>query len=65
MNANRALGLIAALLVTSVQALVLATDTTGPDQAVERSIRTVPAPDAGSVAEARPAHNESHAPTGG
>jgi hypothetical protein len=65
MNANRALGLIAALLVTSAQALVMATDTTGPAQPVEHSTRQDSALDTGSVAEAAPRRSDSRAPTGG
>jgi hypothetical protein len=65
MNANRTLGLLAAILVTTGQALVLATDTAATAQGSEDSIHHETAPSAAGVADAQPAYSESRGLIGG
>jgi hypothetical protein len=59
MNANRALGLLAAILVTTGQALVLATDTAATAQSPEDTTRHAAPLDAATTADAQRAHSES------
>ena len=65
MNANRVLGLLAAILVTTGQALVLATDTAASAHGSQDSTRQESVLDADSVGDAQLAHSESRGLTGG
>jgi hypothetical protein len=65
MNANRALGLLAAILVTTGQALVLATDTAATAQGTEQNTRHEPPAPGEPVADAQAAHGGWRALIGG
>jgi len=65
MNANRALGLLAAILITSGQALLLAVDTSGAAESTPAPSRYDATLGAKNTADAPRAHNESRGPVGG
>jgi hypothetical protein len=65
MSTNRALGLLAALLVTAGQALVFAVDTSAATQAAQDPIRHQTILGAENVADAQRAYGESRGLTGG
>jgi hypothetical protein len=59
MNANRALGLLVAILITTGEALILATDTAATAQSPQDHTRSVAPQGAGTIADARLAYSES------
>ena len=65
MNANRALGLLAAILVTTGEALVLATDTAATTQSTQDNTRHTAPLDAEAIAGAQPAYTGSRGRIGG
>jgi hypothetical protein len=65
MNANRALGLLAAILVTTGQALVLATDTAATAQSTHDNTRQAVPLAAGAPANAPLAYSDSRGLIGG
>jgi hypothetical protein len=65
MNANRALGLLAAILITSGQALLLAVDTSAATETTAAPSRYDTTLGAKNIVEARRANGESRGLTGG
>jgi hypothetical protein len=65
MNANRALGLLAAILITAGQATLLAVDTSAATESTAPPSRYDTTLGAENVAEAQPAYGESRGRAGG
>jgi hypothetical protein len=65
MNANRTLGLLAAILVTAVQATVLAVDTRSVPESEATPVHYGASINAPSGSEARVAYSPARALTGG
>ena len=65
MNANRALGLLAAILVTAGQALVFAVDTAAATQSTVEPVGYQTSLDAGNVDDGQLAYAESRGLIGG
>jgi hypothetical protein len=65
MNANRALGLVAAILVTVGQAMLFAVDTSAPAPANAEPVKYDTALGARNIAESQSAYGKSRGESGG
>ncbi len=65
MNANRALGLVAAILVTTGQAMLFAVDTSAAVQTTAEPVRYETALGAKNIVGSHPAYGDSRGLTGG